>query len=153
MKCPFCSEEIKDDAKKCRFCGEWLSNDFKSQESNVEKDNSNLKMYKVCLLRQNEKGKEYIKYQLVAARTQEGVKKTVSRLFSEYQMDEKYGMKSVAEGKYTCPSCKSRYTICKKNIGCAILILIFVSLGLGLIIIPFLPYHCTCQICNYKWKA
>jgi hypothetical protein len=43
--------------KKCRFCGKWLSNDFKSQESNIEKkDNSNLKMYKVCLLRQNEKG-------------------------------------------------------------------------------------------------
>ncbi len=23
-KCSFCSEEVKDDAKKCRFCGEWL---------------------------------------------------------------------------------------------------------------------------------
>lgn len=25
--CPYCHEQIKEEAKKCRYCGEWLTND------------------------------------------------------------------------------------------------------------------------------
>jgi len=52
-----------------------------------------------------------------------------------------------------CPKCHSREITCKRNIGCAVIIIIFISLGLGLIMIPFLPKHCECKKCGLKWKA
>lgn len=29
MKCPFCAEEVMDDAAKCKHCGEWLKPEAK----------------------------------------------------------------------------------------------------------------------------
>lgn len=35
MKCPYCAEEIQDEAKKCRHCGEWLNTEANSRASSI----------------------------------------------------------------------------------------------------------------------
>jgi transcription elongation factor Elf1 len=55
------------------------------------------------------------------------------------QLQRQQALQSMLNGKFSCPKCHSQKTVCDRDIDCAILIIIFISLGLGLIMIPFLP--------------
>ena len=51
-----------------------------------------------------------------------------------------------------CANCGSRNIYCRRKIGWGVIVLIFISFGIGIIMIPFLPKECICKDCGYKWK-
>jgi hypothetical protein len=69
--------------------------------------------------------------------------------------DKSNGQKTVVnkQGNW-CPNCKNRDSY-KESDGksCMIFVIIFISLGIGLILLPFLPKHWRCNICGNEWKA
>jgi len=45
MKCPFCAEDIKDNAKKCKHCGEWLDAN-KTEKASVKQQPPPIESFK-----------------------------------------------------------------------------------------------------------
>lgn len=155
MKCPYCAEEIQPAAVKCKHCGEWLD---KSKaplaqpipDATQPRDNASLTLYSVLL---TSPGSAPVQRR-VLGKDPEEARAVAARAFgSEYSLDEKWGVRPEQPGKFSCPACHSRFTDCHRAIGCAVMVIIFISLGLGLIMIPFLPHECVCKACGHVWKT
>lgn len=52
-----------------------------------------------------------------------------------------------------CPACKSSRVNTRREAGCLFVVFLFVSMGLALVLWPFLPQIATCEACGAKWKA
>lgn len=147
--CPYCSEEIQENAAKCKHCGEWLDAarhpvvheraPLVVQSAEPDYSAFHKFWYRSSL------GDSF-----VFAVDEEDAR---AQLAEKLQGAEVSRVWSGTLGKVSCPRCGNRYTVCNRDFGCIFLIIVFVSLGLGLLAIPFLPYHCKCDACGHRWKS
>lgn len=144
-KCSFCAEEILEDAIKCKHCGEFLNKSSKSSQQEKEDNSRKIKYYCILIDKDGNKVRRFS-----WGEDENAVKKNVeSKGYQFVSIAEK----KLPEGKFSCPHCGSKYTSHQRATGCLFMLFVFISVGLALFAIPFLPYHCECEICGYKWKT
>ena len=150
MKCPYCSGEVEAGVAKCKHCGEWLDlSRSPTAKQSRPIDNSSKKLFTVKLKVPGHRAE----YQRFTGESEALLRKFIKEEYPDSNIDEKFGVRIEEPSRYACPKCGYKYTECQRDIGCAVLIVIFISFGLGLIMIPFLPYHCQCKACGYSWKT
>ena len=154
VRCPYCAEEIQAEAVKCKHCGEWLDK-LKAPTGQIPPHGQ---------VRPNYSAYQVYGYQVIgpkrwtetkfvlALNVEQAVLEARRHVPQGYAFNDRRGVWVLPRGRFTCPNCGSQFTASERDIGCAIMIIIFISLGLGLLLIPFLPFKNQCNACGYRWK-
>jgi len=171
IECPECKKQISDKTISCINCGFPIQTTQQPKLDAIVQDNSNIRKFTGYFkdidgkiynhnffgINQETAISDFLKKnQKLSVANKQEIKDffSVEKFSTNLSVADREEIKEIlSAGKFSCPSCKSRFTNCERKIGCVVMIMIFISLGIGLIMIPFLPHHCECQVCGHKWKS
>ena len=148
--CPYCSEEIQESAAKCKHCGEWLDptrrpTSHEGAQLVVQSGRPDYSSFHKFIYETKAGGSWVFAVNEEKARAQ-----IVDAVPPDTEVSALWQDRP---GEITCPNCGNQYTVCQRNFGWIFVVVVFISLGLGLLAIPFLPYYCKCQACGHRWKT
>ncbi len=113
IECPECGKQISNKSITCINCGYPLQTAQPSQFEIINQDNSSVRGFIAYFKDRNEKNKGYY---YIFGNNEENAISIFLKKNPELSVADKHEIRELFEsGKFSCPSCKARFTNCEKK--------------------------------------